>query len=191
MSSHREAPGIAKDPVADNTDLYAFVSPDDPNTVTILANFIPLEYPPAGPNFFEFGDDVTYAIHISNDGKPDPDITYRFQFRTTLENHKTFLYNTGPIGSLDDPNWNRRQLYSVAKIIKGSGRTELGSRPRCPPCNVGSAVDARLRVARRATPCTRWTAARWCSRGSATRGSTSTSDRSSTWATCVRSRTCT
>jgi Domain of unknown function (DUF4331) len=137
MSSHREAPGIAKDPVADNTDLYAFVSPDDPNTVTILANFIPLEYPPAGPNFFEFGDDVTYAIHISNDGKPDPDITYRFQFRTTLQNHKTFLYNTGPIGSLDDPNWNRRQVYSVAKIIKGGGRTELGSDLACPPCNVG------------------------------------------------------
>ena len=71
MSSHREAPGIAKDPVADNTDLYAFVSPDKPNTVTILANFIPLEYPPGGPNFFEFGDDVTYSIHISNDGRPD------------------------------------------------------------------------------------------------------------------------
>ena len=89
MSSHREAPGIAKDPVADNTDLYAFVSPDDPNTVTILANFIPLEYPPGGPNFFEFGDDVTYAIHISNDGSPDADITYRFRFHTNVRNHKT------------------------------------------------------------------------------------------------------
>src|SRR5207245_2941544 len=135
MSSHREAPGIAKDPVADNTDLYAFVSPDRPNTVTILANFIPLEYPPGGPNFFEFGDDVTYSIHISNDGRPDPDITYRFQFRTTLQNHKTFLYNTGQITSLDSPSRNRRQLYSVAKILNGAGRTVLGDDLACPPCN--------------------------------------------------------
>ena len=56
MSSHREAPGTAQDPVADNTDLYAFVSPDKPNTVTLIANFIPTEYPPGGPNFYELGD---------------------------------------------------------------------------------------------------------------------------------------
>ena len=60
MSSHREAPEISKDPVADNTDLYAFVSPDRPNTVTLISNYIPLEEPPGGPNFFEFGDDVLY-----------------------------------------------------------------------------------------------------------------------------------
>ena len=68
MSSHREAPEISKDPVADNTDIYAFVSPDRPDTVTIIANYIPLEGPAGGPNFFEFGDDVLYAIHIDNDG---------------------------------------------------------------------------------------------------------------------------
>jgi hypothetical protein len=137
MSSHREAPGIAKDPVADNTDLYAFVSPESPNTVTILANFIPLEYPPGGPNFFEFGDDVTYAIHISNDGRPDADITYRFRFHTSLQNHKTFLYNTGQITSLDSPNWNRRQFYQVAKDVRGGGHSILGDNLACPPCNVG------------------------------------------------------
>jgi len=68
MSSHREAPQIAKDPVADSTDLYAFVSPDNPDTVTIMANYVPLESPDGGPNFYEFGDDVLYEINIDNNG---------------------------------------------------------------------------------------------------------------------------
>ena len=104
MSSHREAPEISKDPVADNTDVYAFVSPDDPSTVTLIANYIPLEGPAGGPNFYEFGDDVLYEIHIDNDGDADDDITYQFRFRTNLRNPNTFLYNTGKISSLDDPN---------------------------------------------------------------------------------------
>ena len=68
MSSHREAPAISKDPVADNTDTYAFVSPDNPSTVTIIANYLPLEAPFGGPNFFEFGQDVRYRINVDNDG---------------------------------------------------------------------------------------------------------------------------
>ena len=80
MSSHREAPAISKDPVADNTDTYAFVSPDDPGTVTIISNYLPLEAPFGGPNFFEFGDDVLYEIHIDNDADGRPDITYQFEF---------------------------------------------------------------------------------------------------------------
>ena len=68
MSSHREAPEISKDPVADSADLYAFVSPDNPSTVTIIANYVPLQQPAGGPNFYEFGDDVLYEIHIDNDG---------------------------------------------------------------------------------------------------------------------------
>ncbi len=97
MSSHREAPEISKDPVADNTDVYAFVSPDNPDTVTIITNYIPLENPAGGPNFFEFGDDVLYSIYIDNDGDAKPDITYQFRFRVELRNPNTFLYNTGPI----------------------------------------------------------------------------------------------
>src|SRR5206468_918912 len=100
MSSHREAPEISKDPVADNTDVYAFVSPDRPDTVTLIANYIPLEGPAGGPNFYEFGDDVLYEIHIDNDGDADVDITYQFRFQTDLRNPNTFLYNTGPINSL-------------------------------------------------------------------------------------------
>jgi Domain of unknown function (DUF4331) len=67
-SSHREAPLISADPLADNTDVYAFVSPDVPDTVTLIANWIPLEAPAGGPNFYKFGDDVLYEINIDNDG---------------------------------------------------------------------------------------------------------------------------
>src|SRR5579885_749293 len=99
MSSHREAPQIAMDPVADSTDLYAFVSPDRPDTVTIIANYIPLEEPAGGPNFFNFGDDVLYEIMIDNDGDSQAEITYQFRFTTQFTNPNTFLYNTGPISS--------------------------------------------------------------------------------------------
>ena len=145
MSSHREAPAISQDPVADNADTYAFVSPDDPSTVTIITNYVPLEGPPGGPNFFEFGDDVLYSIYVDNDGDARPEIEFQFRFSTTLQNEDTFLYNTGPIGSLTDPNWNKRQLYSVA-LIRSSGRdsdddrgpgTILGTNLACPPCNIG------------------------------------------------------
>src|SRR5437762_2102168 len=138
MSSHREAPEISQDPVADSTDTYAFVSPDKPDTVTIITNYIPLQNPPGGPNFFEFGDDVLYSIYIDNDGDAKPDIAYQFRFRSELRNGKTFLYNTGPIGSLDDPNWNKRQFYSVTRVnnLDGSA-TVLADGLASPPCNIG------------------------------------------------------
>ena len=136
MSSHREAPEIAKDPVADNTDTYAFVSPDRPGTVTLITNYIPLEGPAGGPNFYEFGDDVLYDIHVDNDGDAEPDVTYRFRFTTALRNPNTFLYNTGPITSLDSPNWNRRQLYSVSRVT-GDREQVLAEGLSCPPCNIG------------------------------------------------------
>src|SRR6516162_8339586 len=136
MSSHREAPEISKDPVADSTDVYAFVSPDKSDTVTLIANYIPLQLPSGGPNFYEFGDDVLYEIHIDNDGDGRADISYQFRFRTTVRNTGTFLYNTGPIGSLNDPNWNRVQTCDVAVVSDGSFAT-LGSGLPCPPCNIG------------------------------------------------------
>ena len=132
MSSHREAPEISKDPVADSTDVYAFVSPDKPGTVTLIANYIPLQSPAGGPNFYEFGDDVLYEIHVDNNGDGRADVSFQFRFRTTVRNPETFLYNTGPIQSLDSPNWNRRQSYDVSV----SGRT-IGTGLACPPCNIG------------------------------------------------------
>jgi Domain of unknown function (DUF4331) len=136
MSSHREAPEISKDPVADSTDVYAFVSPDKPGTVTLIANYLPLQGPAGGPNFYEFGDDVIYDIHIDTDGHSEPDITYRFRFRTQLADPGTFLYNTGPITSLASPHWNRRQTYSVTRLDR-RGQHELGRGLACPPCNIG------------------------------------------------------
>src|SRR5215471_10116156 len=137
MSSHREAPEISKDPVADNTDVYAFVSPDRPDTVTLIANYIPLEGPDGGPNFFEFGDDVLYQIFVDNDGDGVGEVTYQFTFTTTLRDPTTFLYNTGPISSLNDPNWNKRQFYTLTKVDQFGQVTVLGSNLACPPCNIG------------------------------------------------------
>src|SRR3954451_12114920 len=136
MSSHREAPEIAKDPVADGADPYAFVSPDKPSTVTLIANFIPLQAPDGGPNFFEFGDDVAYDIRIANSGKGKADIVYRFLFTTRIRNPKTFLYNTGPIDKIDSPSWNRPQYYSVTRVEGGHSKV-LGKGLTCPPVNVG------------------------------------------------------
>jgi hypothetical protein len=136
MSSHREAREIAKDPVADSTDLYAFMSPDRSGYVTLIANYIPLQEPAGGPNFYEFGDDVLYEIHIDNNGDAQPDISYQFSFTTRLTTPGSFLYNTGPIGSLGDPNWNSKQFYTVTRSDH-SGRHVLGSGLACPPCNVG------------------------------------------------------
>src|SRR6185436_3561011 len=98
-SSHREAPAIAADPAIDATDLYAFVSPDRPDTVTLIANYVPLEAPYGGPNFFGFADwpSAQYEIKVDNNGDAVEDLTFLFQFRTETANDKTFLYNTGPI----------------------------------------------------------------------------------------------
>ncbi|MEI8133558.1 MAG: DUF4331 family protein [bacterium] len=91
-SSHREAPLISNDPLADNTDLYAFRSPDDPNTITIIANYIPFELPEGGPNYFSFGENVRYEIHIKNKTTTTgDDITYRFTFTNMNEDPTTFF----------------------------------------------------------------------------------------------------
>jgi hypothetical protein len=136
MSSHREAPGILNDPAADSTDLYAFVSPDQPDTVTLICNYVPLEAPDGGPNFYQFGDDVLYEIRIDNTGDGVAEVVYQFTFHTEVRNPKTFLYNTGPITSLDSANWNRRQFMKVTKVVKGKS-TVLGTELACPPCNIG------------------------------------------------------
>src|SRR5436190_10549533 len=135
-SSHREAPLISQDPLADNTDLYAFVSPTTPDRVTIIANFIPLEAPYGGPNFYKFDDNVLYEIKIDNNGDAREDVTFQFKFRTTVRNQNTFLYNTGPTTSLDSPNWNVRQFYTVTRSDgdrKHPRTTVLGSNLASPP----------------------------------------------------------
>ena len=136
MSSHREAPAISKDPAADSADLYAFVSPDAPDTVTFIANYVPLQSPAGGPNFYEFGNDVLYEIKIDNDADSLPEIAIQFQFVNHISNPDTFLYNTGPIDSLGSANWNRKQSYQVTWVENGQA-TVLGRGLICPPANVG------------------------------------------------------
>ena len=138
MSSHREAPEISKDPVADNTDVYAFVSPDKPETVTLIANFIPFQNPQGGPNFYEFGDDVLYEIHISNRGDARSDVIYQFRFTTKIRNQNTFLYNTGPIGSIERPELEPTAvlLGHPARAWPEPGRCWLADLT-VPPVNVG------------------------------------------------------
>ena len=146
-SSHSEAPLISQDPRADNTDLYAFVSPDNTSTVSIIANYIPLEAPASGPNFPSFDDSVLYEIKIDNNGDGADDLAYQFRFTTQTRNPNTFLYNTGPISSLDSPNWNRPQTYSVTLVrFKKNGQIDqsagnapvvLADNVPTPPDNIG------------------------------------------------------
>jgi hypothetical protein len=139
-SSHREAPQIAGDPAADNTDLYAFVSPDDPSKVTIVANYIPLEEPAGGPNFHLFDPAVRYELHVDNNGDAVDDVTYQFRFQTTQRSGKdgvsSFLYNSGQVTSLTDPDLLVRQTYSVARV-KGGVTSQLGAGLPTVPTNVG------------------------------------------------------
>ena len=104
--------------------------------MTLIANWIPLEAPGGGPNFYKFGDDVLYRINVDNDGDAEDDIVYEFRFKTRIQNRQTFLYNTGPIASLDDPNFNIRQTYTVTRIDR-QGRHVLGDNLATPPVNVG------------------------------------------------------
>jgi len=120
-SSHREAPLISQDPTADNTDLYAFVSPDKPDTATIIANWIPGEDPAAGPNYYTFSPTARYDIYIDKNGNGKPDISYQFRFKN--QPSQFFLGNT-------------QQSYTVWKTV-GSKTTVVGSGLLTPPDNIG------------------------------------------------------
>ena len=140
-SSHREAPAIAQDPMADNTDVYAFVSPSNPDNVVLVSNSVPLLIPSSGPNFYGFGDDVAYEICIDNDGDAIRDICYQWRFQTEIANGATFLYNTGPIASIGDSALNVRQSYDLIRYdYNGSRRTRRVVADDVPvaPWNVGS-----------------------------------------------------
>ncbi len=135
-SSHREAPMIIADPEADNTDVYTFVSPDKPDTVTMIADFNPFENPGNGPHFYRFGDDVLYEIHVDNVGDAQSHITYQFRFTTQILNPNSSDYNAGPIGSIDSPNLTFKQSYTVTRLDNGQATT-LGQDLLSPPDRVG------------------------------------------------------
>jgi hypothetical protein len=137
-SSHREAPLVAGEPKLDNTDVYAFVSPDAPNTVTMIANWVPFEEPNGGPNFYPFATDAAYDINIDNDGDARADLIYRWTFTDNYRSRNTFLYNTGVVTSLDDPDLNYLQTYRLEAITE-SGSTVLVNNGRVAPSRVGPA----------------------------------------------------
>ncbi|MEV7079324.1 DUF4331 domain-containing protein [Streptomyces sp. NPDC093516] len=142
-SSHREAPLISGTPQYDNTDVYAFVSPDKPDTTTIIANWIPFEEPAGGPNFFTFAEDAQYDLRIDKDGDAQEDLLFRYTFRTHTKNDKTFLHNTGPVESLDDPDLNITQTYDLELIklrhLKAVSKTKVADDVPVAPSNVGKA----------------------------------------------------
>ncbi len=151
-SSHREAPAISEDPAVDDTDPYAFVSPERPDRVVLVGNWFPAEEPSGGPNYFRFSDAARYQINIDTDGQLSvDDIVYEFAFQTEVLSAQnpsdpilggTFLAATGPIDSLDSPNYNLRQYFTVTKIVRGQRGTPItqdvgGRRLLSPPNNIG------------------------------------------------------
>ncbi len=154
-SSHREAPLITADPLADNTDVYAFRSPEQGREgfVTLITNFIPLEAPGAGPHYYKFDDSVLYEIKIDNTGDGVEDISYQFQFSNQIKNPDTVLGMAAPnealqgkggidplITSLNDPDINEFQTFSVKRVDRKTGKNGkfLSRVLKTPPANIGN-----------------------------------------------------
>ncbi|MEA2374039.1 MAG: hypothetical protein QOD53_502 [Thermoleophilaceae bacterium] len=114
-SSHREAPNTAKDPTADDTDVYAFKAADAPEALTVVANWIPFQDPAGGPNFYNFDPKAHYYINIDNTGDGRYDVRYRFQFKTKVVNKNSFAFATPEVHSLSDAHLNVRQSYDVVR----------------------------------------------------------------------------
>jgi hypothetical protein len=132
-SSHREAPLISNDPLADNTDVYAFMDPNDPGNVIIIANYIPFELPEGGPNYYTFGNNIRYEIHIKNKAQfpGESDIIYRFTFRTVNEDPTTFFRIR-----LGKENW--KTTYTCEKSVdRGQTFRTIITNGRVPPPNIG------------------------------------------------------
>ena len=131
-SSHREAPLISNDPLADNTDLYAFRSPDDPNKITIIAAYVPLQLPQGGPNYYSFGENVRYEIHIDNKTSTNgDDIIYRFTFTKVNQDPTTFF-------NIRLGKQNLKTTYKMERSINGGmSFTTVVAAGVVPPPNVG------------------------------------------------------
>ena len=138
-SSHREAPLTAADPQIDQTDLYAFTSPDDPNSVTFVSSWIPFEEPAGGPNFYALGEGVRYDINISNDGDAAAEIIYRWTFKNHQRNPNTFLYNTGQVTTLNDPDLNIYQTYDLIRKVPGQKAQTVLNDEMVAPNHAGAA----------------------------------------------------
>jgi len=140
-SSHREAPYTLANPLIDNTDTYAFVSPDDPDTVTLIANWTGFQDPSGGPNFYPWGAaGYQYDIKVDTDGDAMPNKTYRWTF-TNIDKRgtDTFLYNNGAVNSFDDETLLFKQTYKLEEIAEGGEATTLVDGGKVAPSYVGDA----------------------------------------------------
>lgn len=132
-SSHREAPLIADDPLADNCDLYAFRSPDRPNTITLIATYVPLQFPQGGPNYYSFGENIRYEIHVDNDAsRPGDEIIYRVVFKMVNEDPTTFF-------NIRLGKRNLKMTYNLFRSDDG-GKTFITilANGEVPPTNIGA-----------------------------------------------------
>jgi len=163
-SSHREAPLIVADPLADNTDTYAFRSTEPGRTgfVTLIANWIPFEEPSGGPHFYKFDDTVLYEIYVDNTGDGVEDIAYQFRFKTRFTNPDSILGMAAPnqalagtggieplITSLNDPDYNEPQTYSVTRIDRRNGGrgVVIAQGLVTPPNNIGERTTPNYETA--------------------------------------------
>ena len=141
-SSHREAPGILTDPTADNTDVYAFTAKDAPGSLTVVANWIPLEEPAGGPYFGKLDPRARYYVKIDNTGDGREDVAYRWQFHQKFRNPNSFLYAAPTVTSANDPDVNFVQTYDLYRETynkKGdrSGSKQIANDVVVAPDNVG------------------------------------------------------
>ena len=130
-SSHREAPLISNDPLADNTDLYAFRSPCNPNNVVLIANYIPFEHPAGGPNWYTFGENIRYEVHVNNTGGNADNIIYRFKFTQVLQDGSTFF-------AIRLGQQNPKTTFTCQKSTDGGATfTTIVANGTVPPANIG------------------------------------------------------
>lgn len=130
-SSHREAPLISNDAQADNTDLYAFRTPDDTNTVTLIACYSPGELPQGGPNYYSFGEGIRYEIHVKNNATTEgDDVTYRFTFSNTNEDPTTFF-------NIRLGAQNLKTTYTCKRSTNGGPFVTIVANGIVPPNNIG------------------------------------------------------
>src|SRR5215813_4038154 len=131
-SSHREAPLIADDPLADNTDVYAFRCPNAKDRICIIANYVPGQLPYGGPNYYHFGENIRYEIHIDNNiSTPGDDIIYRFTFKRQNQDPTTFF-------NIRLGKENLKTTYKMEKSTDGGSTfTTVIDNGKVPPYNIG------------------------------------------------------
>ena len=133
-SSHREAPFITKSPKIDATDFYMFRSYESGRDkfVTLIANYVPLQDPFAGPNYFQMDPDALYEIHVDNNGDAKEDLTFQFRFTNTVKDAQftvggkkvsiPLVINGGAIADVNAAGTNVRETYSV-NVVRGDRRS--------------------------------------------------------------------